>query len=232
MSIHTQRLTFIVLQCLIVVLGYAQSTKPQIYIDPQGKHYTKQQFDSLKAANMGKPIAQNDLIEKENETQITFEVLTADPNQEFKQKWIGKLLPAFSLRSSKGKTINNASLKGKLIILNFWSTTCGPCLKEMPRLSELVDKYSNQDIVFLAPAPESASQIEKVLAKRKFSYTILPQAKTLFSALELEGYPYHFIVDRAGIIQDVYSGSMINPQTNESILDVRLVAAIDKASKK
>ncbi|WP_420149417.1 TlpA family protein disulfide reductase [Spirosoma sp.] len=217
--------------CLFVINlpVWAQWVKPKVYIDPKGIRYSQQQFDSIRTANTGKPIAQMDVIQKENETQITFEVLAVNPNDLFKAKWIGKLLPTFSLKDIQGNTYSNSSLKGKLIVINFWSTTCVPCIKEMPLLSDLMAKYRGRNIVFIAPAPESALQIQKLLARHRFTYTILPQAQTLFSALTIEGYPYHFIISPTGIIEDIYTGSSFNPQTNEAILDNRLVAAIDKA---
>lgn len=232
MFIYIKPILLVLGSCLVVLAGYAQSTKPRIYIDPQGKRYTKQQFDSVKIANMGKPIAQKDIIEKETETQITFEILSIDPLQEFKQKWIGKPLPDFSLNDLQNNKLAKSLLQGKIVIINFWSTTCGPCLKEMPSLSKLADKYANQDLVFLAFPPESAVNIQKVLSKRKFTYLVVPQAQALFSALGIKSYPFHFIVDRAGFIQDIYSGAMVNSKTNESVLDTRLVSAIEKASAK
>lgn len=214
---------------LISLTVWAQVGKPKVYIDPQGTRYSQQQFDSIRTANRGKPIAQMDVIQKENETQITFDVLAVNPNESFKQKWIGQQLPPFSLKDMKGKVYNNTALKGKLIVINFWSTTCAPCLKEMPLLSDLMAKYTGKNIVFVAPAPESAIKIEKLLSRHRFTYTVLPQAQALFSALAIEGYPYHFIISPTGIIEDIYTGSSFNPQTNEAILDDRLVAAIDKA---
>ncbi|GAB3989418.1 hypothetical protein GCM10028807_14280 [Spirosoma daeguense] len=216
---------------LISLIGWAQSEKPKIYIDPQGIRYTPEQFDSIQTANRGKPIAQMDVIQKENETQITFEILAVNPNDLFKQKWIGKQLPLFSLKDIQGNVYSNTSLEGKLIVINFWSTTCVPCLKEMPLLSDLMAKYTGKNIVFIAPAPESTGQIKKLLSRHRFTYTVLPQAQALFSALAIEGYPYHFIISPRGIIEAIYTGSSFNPQTNEAILDNRLITAIDKALK-
>ena len=214
-----------------ISLAAAQSTKPQIYVDPQGVRYSRAQYDSIRAANIGKPIAQISKTEKENETQITFEILTEDPNAALKQKWIGKPLPAFELKDVQGKKHTLTSLRGKLIVINFWSTTCAPCLQEMPLLSDLMSKYANHDVAFLALAPESVTQVKKIIAKRRFTYTVIPEAQTLFSSVGIESYPYHFIVNEAGVVRDIYSGSMVNAKTNESILDVRLVGAIDEAIK-
>src|SRR5579864_8455716 len=47
--------------------------------------------------------------------------------------------PDFSLRDFNGKTVTLASLQGKVVVLNFWTKTCGPCLEEMPQLAELAN---------------------------------------------------------------------------------------------
>lgn len=225
------KVLFFAVFCFVSSLAYSQSSKPKVYIDPKGRRFSQLQFDSLKTANMGKPIATIDVTEETNETQITFDVLAISPNDTFKEKWIGKPLPAFNLKDRQGRDYSNSSLKNKLVVINFWSTTCIPCLKEMPALSELEAKYKGKDVVFIAPAPESAEQVSRVLSKRTFTYTVLPGAQALFSALNIEGYPYHFLIDRAGIIQDIYMGSSSNRQ-NQSVVDERLVQAIDQAVAK
>ncbi|QKZ11325.1 TlpA family protein disulfide reductase [Spirosoma sp. KUDC1026] len=227
-----KRLLSLTISCLFACMAYGQSTKPKVYIDPKGQRYSRTQFDSITAANRGKPIATIDVTEKDKETEITFEVMAVNPNDAFREKWVGKPLPTFSLKDRQGNVYSNASLKNKLIVINFWSTTCIPCLKEMPVLSDLEAKYKGDKIVFIAPAPESAEQVNRILSKRKFTYTVLPKAEPLFSALTIEGYPYHFVVDQAGIIQAIFSGASINPQTNQPIVDERLVEAIDQALTK
>jgi len=229
---YVKQVLFLSILCLYTSLLYGQSGKAKVYIDPKGRHYSQLQFDSLRTANMGKPMATIDVTENDKETQVTFEMMSVEPNDAYREKWLGKPLPAFSLTDKQGKTYSNSSLKDKLVVINFWSTTCIPCLKEMPVLSELEAKYRGKDVVFIAPAPESAVQVSRMLSRRTFTYTALPGAQALFSALNIEGYPYHFVVDRAGIIQDIYVGSSSNPQTNQPIVDERLVRAIDQAVAK
>ncbi len=210
----------------------AQSIKPKVYIDPQGKRYTAPQFDSIKTANIGKPIAVKDRFEKEKEIQLTFEILSVDPFEAFSKKWVGQPLPAFALKDVNGKIHDNNSIQGKLTVINFWSVTCAPCISEMPLLSELVSKYIDRGIVFLAPAPEDSSHVQRTLSKRRFTYTVLPQANELFATLGIDSYPYHLIVDTNGIIKEIYHGSRVDTKTNQVSLDDRLVTAINAALKK
>lgn len=100
-----------------------------------------------------------------------------------------------------GKILDSETLRGKVVMINFWSTTCGPCIKEMPELNQLKAQY--KEVVFLAPAPESAATIKKVLAKHPFNFIILPDAKKLFDEWGIDGYPKNFFVDQEGIIREV-----------------------------
>lgn len=208
----------------------AQSSEnPKIYINPGGERFTQIQFDSIQKANMGKPIVKKDIVKKTDVTEITFEVLALHPDAILRNKWINRPLPPFSLKDLSGKQISNESLRGKIAVLNFWSTTCVPCIQEMPHLSELKSKYGSKNVIFIALASENMKKIERTVANRIFTYTLVPDAQPLFTALGLEGYPFHFVVNAAGIVQAIYSGSRFSAETNEVVLDTRLVEAIDQA---
>lgn len=223
------QLLFFVFTAVFISTAQAQeSDNPKFYIDQKGTRFNEYQFDSLKTANMGKPIALKDVLKKENSTEITFENLTINPNQVLFDKWIDKPLPSFQWKDLSGKQFTNQSLKGKVVVLNFWSTTCVPCIEEIPTLNILKNMYAGKNVIFLAPAPEDVTKIKKTIAKRDFNYTIIPDATSLFTTLGLEGYPFHFVIDQSGNIQAIYSGSRFNTQTNKVELDSRLIGAIDK----
>jgi thiol-disulfide isomerase/thioredoxin len=58
-------------------------------------------------------------------------------------------VPDFSLKSNKGELYNIRSLEGKVILLNFWATWCGPCRMEIPELNEMQKKYGEDDFLIL-----------------------------------------------------------------------------------
>ncbi len=232
MSISASSVRMVLLFCLVTSsVCSGQSTKPRVYIDPLGQRYNRQQFDSIGTANIGKPIAQKDRVEKENQIEITFEVLSVDPFEAFNRKWVGQPLPDFALKDVRGKMYTNHSLQDKLTVLNFWSVTCAPCLLEMPQLSKLVSEYTDKDVVFLAPVPEDLPRVQKTLSKRQFTYIVLPKAQNLFSAMGINSYPYHVIVDKTGVIKSIYHGSRVDTKTNQAVLDQRIVEGINAALK-
>jgi thiol-disulfide isomerase/thioredoxin len=177
----------------------------KIYRTKEGKLYSQVQKDSI--AGLGFGIAETNLTKKGDTSYIGINVLpkSSPDEQAFVKRHKNKPLPAFRLKTLAGKEITNKDLKGKVVMINFWSTTCGPCIKEMPELNEMKKQY--QDVVFLAPAPEDAATVEKLIAKYPFDFEILPNAKKVFEEWGIDSYPKNFFVDRQGIIREVKEGT-------------------------
>jgi thiol-disulfide isomerase/thioredoxin len=108
--------------------------------------------------------------------------------------------------SITGKSYGPAELGGKVVVLNFWYTSCPPCLKEIPELNQLVDEYRDQNVVFLGFAIDEKAEIERFLKENPFKYEIIPSAAQLmlrFLQPDKEGrletkFPTHIVVDREG----------------------------------
>jgi len=123
----------------------------------------------------------------------------------FKNSLINKPLKSFDLTDLNGKKWNLDELKGKLIVINFWFTACKPCIQEMPHLNGLV--FENSDsVIFLAPAPENESQIKRFLKKYSFDYIIIPSSLNYITEMNIENFPTHLVVDKEGIIRQVFIG--------------------------
>ena len=138
-------------------------------------------------------------------------------DQAFRQQYIGKPLPAFTLEDLDGHLIDSQELKGKYVHINFWSTTCVPCIQEFPELNALKKKYGDGQWVFLALAPESAEKVKSVVRRRPLNYRVIPNAQAYYDQLGIGGYPKNFFVDKTGIIIQVTDGSNMiqDPQTKE-----------------
>src|SRR5690606_42034021 len=59
---------------------------------------------------------------------------------------IGQTAPEISLPTLNGNTVTLSSLKGKLVLIDFWATWCAPCVKEQPELKAIYDKHSDKEI--------------------------------------------------------------------------------------
>src|SRR5262245_48752276 len=87
--------------------------------------------------------------------------------------------PDFTLKGMKGESVSLSSLRGKVVVLNFWTKTCGPCLEEMPELSDLTKILkSRDDVVVLAVStdegPDSVRDtLKSVLREENPPFTVL-----------------------------------------------------------
>jgi peroxiredoxin len=68
----------------------------------------------------------------------------------------GKLAPTFDARSLDGEALNLATLRGKVVVLNFWYVSCGPCRVKIPGLNQLVSEFQGKGVVFIALALDRA----------------------------------------------------------------------------
>jgi peroxiredoxin len=128
---------------------------------------------------------------------------------DFNDCMVGADAPNFTVTTLNGAEIELAKLKGKVVVLNFWSTTCKPCIEEMPALNELVRSYKDTDVVFLSLAPENAETLKKFFAKFPFDYTPAADAEKVKSEIfKLQTIvPYSVIIDKEGKIKKMWFGT-------------------------
>lgn len=128
---------------------------------------------------------------------------------------IGTDASIFSATDINGNEYSLNSLKGKIIVMNFWFVECKPCVMEMPELNKLVENYKNKDVIFLGFATNDKSKIDSFLKKKDFSYNIIPNSKKIATDYKVSGYPTHIIIDENSKI--VYSTSGLGPTTIDDI---------------
>src|SRR5947209_4483726 len=81
--------------------------------------------------------------------------------------------PEFKLDSIDGKPLTLASARGKVVLLNFWATWCGPCRAEIPDLIELQQKYKDQlQIIGLTVDDDDAAFVKQVVARTRINYPV------------------------------------------------------------
>ncbi len=114
---------------------------------------------------------------------------------------IGKKAIPFSVTDLQGKTYSLESLKGKVIVLNFWFVECHPCVSEMPELNKLVEKYKGKDIVFLGISASDKAKIEKLLKTTGFTYQLIPDGKIAIESYGIDIFPANIVIDKDGVIQ-------------------------------
>ena len=121
----------------------------------------------------------------------------------------GQPLPEFSIQAFDGNYYSRATLEGKPVLLVFWNTWCPVCLKELPRVNRLAEKFGPQGLVILAvnTAINDSENKARVYA-RKYGYKFPIAFDHSFEtgqAFGLRGVPTIYLVDAKGIVRYKHS---------------------------
>ena len=132
---------------------------------------------------------------------------------------VGNTIPDFSLKSLDGKTVSKESLKGEVVVLNFWASWCGPCMGEIPEL-EQVAAHSKARVVGIALDENGVETVKPFAESHQINYTVLLGDQDIFQQFNGVGIPYTLVLDRAQHIVKVYRG----PVNRESLeADLRML---------
>lgn len=105
----------------------------------------------------------------------------------------------FALTALDGRVYSRVALRGKIVLVNFWATSCMPCRKEMPDLEKLYREYGDKGLVVLAISTEERAVVAKFIAEKGYSFPVLLDPGGKASAdFDVEGIPRSFLFDRQG----------------------------------
>ena len=120
---------------------------------------------------------------------------------------IGTKVPDFKITDAKGNTITSENTKGKIVVLNFWFTTCKPCIMEIPELNTVYEKYkNNKDVVFASVTFNTQEEVDTFLIKYPLKYPVFSNSETVISNFKVNSYPTNIIIDKQGQYSDVING--------------------------
>lgn len=130
----------------------------------------------------------------------------------------------FTLTNLEGKNVKMSDYLGKVVILDFWATWCGPCRASFPAMQELVTKYKNDKVVFLfmdvwekGDAKETQSKVTKFISDNKYTFNVLYDFKDeIVAKYKIQSIPSKIIIDKYGNF--VSPNFHISPENLDSLI--------------
>jgi len=122
----------------------------------------------------------------------------------------------FTVTDINGQKFILEELKGKIVVINFWFVECKPCVKEIPELNKLVEKFKDQGVIFLGIATNDKEQIYSFLQHTSFLYNIIPKGSDIADLYKINTYPCHIVIDKNSTIVHHTTGLESNTIRNLS----------------
>jgi len=116
--------------------------------------------------------------------------------------------PDFNGTTLDGNDLVLSELQGKVVVLNFWFTTCIPCLKEIPQLNSLVDRYSTDEVVFIGLARDNTQKLTNFFKRYvRFKYQIIPESYSIATTYKVIAWPQSMVIDKHGRVYQSWAGT-------------------------
>jgi cytochrome c biogenesis protein CcmG, thiol:disulfide interchange protein DsbE len=133
-----------------------------------------------------------------------------------------KQAPAFVRTDLSNHPIDLASLRGRVVLLSFWASWCGPCRIEMPRFIEWQSRYGNAGLQIVGVSmDDDSAPVQSLIRTRKVNYPILmgdEKLGVLYGGIL--GLPVTYLIDRNGIIRARFKGETRLDRMERSIQKV------------
>jgi len=129
----------------------------------------------------------------------------------------------FMLQGPQPSELNWQTLKGKVVILDFWGTWCAPCTAGIPHLNDLVSHYAKQPVQFIAVGHENPRKVAWFLRKHKIdAWIALDTDLSVYRDYTAFGIPYAVIVDQKGRVAAVLNPKDLTVAVIDAVLAGRV----------
>ena len=141
---------------------------------------------------------------------------------------IGKKAPSIELKDISGKKFSLSSLKGKVVLLQFWASQCPPCIRDLPSLDKIYQTYKNKKFVVVAVSTDSDQEVvKKIVHEQKISLPVVVDSqREVMNQYGVFALPTSFLINKKGHIVEQYIGekdwmSQKSTDTINKILEVK-----------
>jgi cytochrome c biogenesis protein CcmG, thiol:disulfide interchange protein DsbE len=131
----------------------------------------------------------------------------------------GDKAPDFTITADNGRTVSVPNFGGKLLVLNFWASWCGPCVEETPSLSAFSDEYRNKGVVVLGVSVDQDPNAYQKFVERFHPDFLVAHDRKIHEDFGTFIYPETYIIDSSGRVLKKYAEAVnwMNPETTSYI---------------
>jgi thiol-disulfide isomerase/thioredoxin len=176
--------------------------------DPRGADLLQSSIDHIQDA-----AKRSSLLERltKDYPDSTYAAMSRGPREP--KEWIGKPFDLEFTDAITGAPVSIKKLKGKVVVIDFWATWCGPCVAELPKMKELYARYSGQGVEFIGVSldqPAEEGGLQKLVSFVQENGIAWPQyyqgngwKSTFSSSWKIDSIPRVFVVDPQGKLYSV-----------------------------
>jgi thiol-disulfide isomerase/thioredoxin len=199
---------YLYLLIIVLIFSACSDGSKTLYVDiASNKIYSRRAFEEVEKMVNYEVVTESEV----NDTiQVKFKI--TNPSEEMNFRVIEKL-DLLSLVDKKFELMDlNLEFRNdkkidleKPTVINFWFTTCYPCIMEMPYLETMKDKYSKK-VIFVGITFNDKAEIKRFLNEHNFSFDHITVDKSEISEFGVQSYPTTMFLDKNGIIQNFTNG--------------------------
>ncbi|MDR1727398.1 MAG: TlpA family protein disulfide reductase [Acidobacteriota bacterium] len=120
---------------------------------------------------------------------------------------VGQAAPSFKLKDLDGREIALEQFRGKIVLIDFWATWCGPCRMTMPVVEKLSKEYPDDLVLLAVNLQESVGEVRQYLEQQGLqSQVLLDEGGDVSIAYGADAIPMQFLIDRDGVVRNVLTG--------------------------
>lgn len=121
--------------------------------------------------------------------------------------------PEFSAVDTNGVPVNNQTIQGKVVVLDFWATWCAPCIMGLPRMQALSDRYKDTpDVEVIAVQVDEVGDAREFFTERKLTLRSIPNSRPTAIAFAASGLPLKVVIGKDGRVKLRSFGSFANDE--------------------
>ena len=119
---------------------------------------------------------------------------------------VGDPAPDWTLKDPQGRAHTLAEYRGQVVVLDFWATWCGPCVRVMPRLEKLHRKYGGQGLVVFGVNSFETGDPVAAMKKKGYTYTLLLKGEEMAPAYGVTSLPVVYVIGTDGRVLYSHAG--------------------------